>query len=63
MLLFAVVGVGEDYTYSKTIFGAFATALVLLTHIGNIRRLIRGTEPKIGEGGEARPEEAPSRAS
>ncbi len=45
----------RDFTYSKTIFGAFATALVLLTHIPNIRRLISGTEPKIGEGGEALP--------
>jgi glycerol-3-phosphate acyltransferase PlsY len=62
LLAFAVSGTDpEHYTYTKTIFGAFATALVLLTHAGNIRRLIRGTEPKLGEGGDARPREAQSR--
>jgi len=45
-----VAGV-EEYTYTKAVFGAFATALVLLRHGGNIRRLIQGTEPKLGEGG------------
>jgi glycerol-3-phosphate acyltransferase PlsY len=52
LLLLAVLHVGDDFTYTKTIFGAFATAFVLLTHAGNIKRLIQGTEPKIGEGGE-----------
>ncbi len=54
LLVFAVFHVSDDFTYSKTIFGAFATAFVLLTHAGNIKRLIQGTEPKIGEGGERR---------
>ena len=58
-LVLAVAGVEnvagvEEYTYSKAVFGAFATALVLVRHLGNIRRLIRGTEPKLGEGGERR---------
>ena len=48
------LGVDEDYTYTKAVFGAFATALVLVRHMGNIRRLIRGTEPKLGEGGKRR---------
>src|SRR3989442_5021871 len=52
MLLFAVFHVHDDYTYTKSIFGAFATALVLLTHSGNILRLISGTEPQIGDSGE-----------
>ncbi len=54
LLVFAILGVGDDYTYTKAVFGAVATALVLVRHLGNIRRLIQGTEPKLGEGGERR---------
>ncbi|MBI2913130.1 MAG: glycerol-3-phosphate 1-O-acyltransferase PlsY [Chloroflexi bacterium] len=55
LLLFAVSGTDpEHYTYTKAIFGAFATAFVIVQHLGNIRRLIKGTEPKIGEGGRRR---------
>jgi glycerol-3-phosphate acyltransferase PlsY len=50
LLLLAVFRADDDFTYTKTIFGAFATLFVILTHIPNIRRLIRGTEPKIGTG-------------
>lgn len=48
------VGAIEDYTYSKAVFGAFATAFVILRHTGNIRRLVQGKEPKVGEGGTRR---------
>lgn len=58
-LILAVAGV-EEYTYTKAVFGAFATALVLLRHVGNIRRLVQGTEPKLGGGGGRR-KPAPTR--
>jgi glycerol-3-phosphate acyltransferase PlsY len=52
----ALVPGGDVYTWTKVVFGVFATAIVIATHIPNIRRLMSGTEPKIGEGGDARPE-------
>ena len=56
-LILAIFGVKdvagvEEYTYSQAMFGVFATAFVLVRHVGNIRRLVKGTEPKIGQGGE-----------
>ena len=59
LLVFAILGVGDDYTYTKAVFGAFATALVLVRHLGNIRRLIQGTEPKLGEGDDRRKRAVP----
>ena len=47
-LLFALLQV-DEFIYTKVVFGLFATALVLLTHLPNINRLIRGTEPKLGD--------------
>jgi glycerol-3-phosphate acyltransferase PlsY len=59
----AVVPGGDVYTWTKVIFGVFATAIVFATHIPNIRRLIQGTEPKIGEGGEQRAEAVRQKAT
>ena len=49
LLLLAALNVSDDFTYTKVIFGGFATAFVLLTHMANIRRLIDGVEPKFDE--------------
>lgn len=38
-----------DYSEMKLIISALITLLILLRHIGNIERLIKGTERKIGE--------------
>jgi glycerol-3-phosphate acyltransferase PlsY len=54
LLMLAIFHVDDDFTYTKTIFGAFATFFVIITHIPNIKRLIAGQEPKIGEGGGQR---------
>jgi glycerol-3-phosphate acyltransferase PlsY len=42
------------------LFGAAVTASVELSHLGNIRRLIAGTEPKLGQGGAPRQAPDPS---
>jgi hypothetical protein len=36
------------------VFGGAVTAWVEFNHIGNLRRLLAGTEPKLGQGGQAR---------
>jgi glycerol-3-phosphate acyltransferase PlsY len=55
-LLLAVLQM-DEFNYTKVVFGLFATALVLLTHLPNINRLIRGTEPKLGESLPPKPKE------
>jgi glycerol-3-phosphate acyltransferase PlsY len=52
--LLGLSAVGQE-PYVKTIFGLVATVLVLARHIPNIQRLLQGTEPKLGEGGQRRP--------
>jgi glycerol-3-phosphate acyltransferase PlsY len=47
--------------YAFAIFGGVASALVLLQHRENIQRLLTGTEPKIGEGGQRRLQRPPQR--
>jgi glycerol-3-phosphate acyltransferase PlsY len=36
-------------------FGLFTMLAVEISHVGNIRRLLAGTEPKLGQGGGQRP--------
>ena len=40
-------------------FGVLVTAFVELSHVGNIRRLLAGTEPKIGQRGAPRGQNPP----
>jgi glycerol-3-phosphate acyltransferase PlsY len=47
--------------YAFAIFGGVALALVLFQHRGNIQRLLAGTEPKIGQGGQRRLQRPPQR--
>jgi glycerol-3-phosphate acyltransferase PlsY len=47
--------------YAFAIFGGVASALVLFRHRGNIQRLLAGTEPKIGQGGQRRLQRPPQR--
>ena len=47
--------------YAFAIFGGIASALVLFRHRENIRRLLAGTEPKIGQGGERHRQRPPQR--
>ena len=51
LLALAVAGMEP---YAKAVFGLMASVLVLLRHWENILRLLRGTEPKLGEGGGRR---------
>ncbi len=48
--------------YAFAIFGGIALALVLYQHRENFQRLLAGTEPKVGRGGEKRVQRPPQRA-
>lgn len=43
-------GVAAEYL----LFGTVAAGIIEVNHIGNLRRLLRGTEPKLGQGGTPR---------
>jgi glycerol-3-phosphate acyltransferase PlsY len=49
----ALIAVGQ-LPMAYLAFGVLATLAVELNHLGNIRRLIAGTEPKLGQGGAPR---------
>lgn len=51
LLLLVLIG---ETAREYLIFGLVAVAAVELSHLGNIRRLLAGTEPKLGQGGERR---------
>ena len=60
MLFLALFPGGDQLPIRRRSSALFATFFVLYTHIPNIKRLIKGTEPKLGEGGERRPPDSPS---
>ncbi len=49
IVVVAAVAFGQPWEYA--VCALFATALVEYKHIPNIRRLLAGTEPRIGQGG------------
>lgn len=50
IIVAAAAGGWIDWSYAW--YSLFATALVEYKHIPNIRRLLSGTEPKLGQGGD-----------
>jgi glycerol-3-phosphate acyltransferase PlsY len=56
LVLMALALAGQA-PWAYVVFGGVASSLVLLRHMGNIRRLLTGTEPKLGQGGELRRKE------
>jgi glycerol-3-phosphate acyltransferase PlsY len=54
-LVALIVFVAAGWTPAEyLLFGVVVTLSVELNHLGNLRRLLRGTEPKIGHGGVRR---------
>jgi glycerol-3-phosphate acyltransferase PlsY len=49
--------------WAYAIYAVIAAGMVLLLHIENIQRLLAGTEPRLGQGGQQRPAEDGSRAT
>jgi acyl phosphate:glycerol-3-phosphate acyltransferase len=63
-IVFLALAALDISPWAYGVYGTAAAAIIVFKHRENIRRLIDGTEPKIGQGGERRttPEaEAPTR--
>jgi glycerol-3-phosphate acyltransferase PlsY len=56
--LFVVLAVIDVSPPAYAFYAVGAAAIIVYRHRGNIERLLAGTEPKIGQGGEKRPEAA-----
>ena len=52
--LFVVLAVMGIHPWAYAVYGVIAAALLLVLHRENLRRLLAGTEPKLGQGGERR---------
>ena len=53
-VLFVVLAVMGIHPWAYAVYGVIAAALLLVLHRENLRRLLAGTEPKLGQGGELR---------
>lgn len=51
---FLGLALAGEVPYAFAVFGGVASLLVVFQHRENIRRLLTGTEPKVGRGGERR---------
>lgn len=55
LVVLVVLVVNGSLAPEYLLFGVLTALAVELNHIGNIRRLLAGTEPKLGQGGTPRP--------
>ena len=53
-VVFVVLAALDLHPWAYAIYAIVAAVLVLLLHVENIKRLLDGTEPKFGQGGEQR---------
>lgn len=53
-VILVVLAIADKEPTSTAVFAVVATVLIETVHIPNIRRLLAGTEPKMGRGGEAK---------
>jgi glycerol-3-phosphate acyltransferase PlsY len=51
-LVIAVAALAGWVPVAYAVYAAFAVAMIEYTHIPNIRRLLAGTEPRLGQGGD-----------
>ncbi|MCH7511624.1 MAG: hypothetical protein IIB19_04570 [Chloroflexi bacterium] len=52
--LFIILAAMGIHPWAYAVYGVIAAALLLVLHRENLRRLLAGTEPKLGQGGERR---------
>ncbi len=53
-IVFVVLAALDVHPWAYAVYAIFSAVLILVLHRENIERLLAGTEPKIGEGGEQR---------
>jgi glycerol-3-phosphate acyltransferase PlsY len=59
-IVFVVLAILDLHPWAYAVYAVIAALMVIVLHRENIERLIAGTEPRIGQGGQAR--EEPRRA-